>query len=283
MLALVPSRPPPPTVTSRRHALVARCRALARGGTPEQDLLLDGAHLVAEALSSGLSLELLLVDDSRADTPELAGLTAAVPPDRLVRVAPAVFPALSPLRTPSGLIGIARRPRRAVTDVLAGAAPLVVIGVDVQDPGNAGALLRAVEAGGATGVVFAGASADPWGWKALRGAMGSAFRLPVVRMALTPDAVAAARGAGLRLAAAVPAGGTPMSEADLTPPLALLLGGEGAGLPEEVVVAADLEVSIPMAGAVESLNLAVAGALLVYEARRQQEHDRQSATVLRRS
>lgn len=274
MLAHMTPLSAPPPITSRRHAVVARCRALAQGRGPEEDLLLDGAHLVAEALDSGLGLDVLLVDDSRADTPVVARLTAAVPADRIVRVAPAVFPAVSPVRTPSGLVAIARRPRHSPADVLGGAGPLVVIGVDVQDPGNTGALLRAAEAGGATGALFAGASADPWSWKALRGAMGSAFRVPLARMADARDAMAAARAAGLMLVAAVPAGGMSIYEADLTPPLALLLGGEGPGLPDDVVGAADVQVSIPMAGAVESLNVAVAGALLLYEARRQREPGR---------
>ena len=88
--------------------------------------------------------------------------------------------ALSPVRSSSAIVALAERPRDRSTRVYAGAGPLVVIAVDVQDPGNLGAIVRVAEAAGATGVVAAGASADPFGWKALRGSMGSALRLPIV-------------------------------------------------------------------------------------------------------
>jgi TrmH family RNA methyltransferase len=153
---------------------------------------------------------------------------------------------------------------------IAGERPMVVVAVDVQDPGNVGALVRSAEAGGATGVVATSGSADPFGWKALRGAMGSAFRLPIARVADAGEAIALVRRvAGLRIAATVATQGVVMGQADLTGALALVVGSEGAGLPDEVVAAADLKVTIPMTPRVESLNVAVATALLVYEARRQ--------------
>jgi len=152
--------------------------------------------------------------------------------------------------------------------------PLVVIAADVQDPGNFGALLRSAEAGGATGVIATESGADPFGWKALRGAMGSAFRLPVARVSDGAAAVALARSHGLRVAAAIGRGGTPMSDADLTGPLALVVGGEGSGLLEALVTAADARITIPMTPPVESLNVSVAAALLVFEARRQRASHR---------
>jgi len=85
---------------------------------------------------------------------------------------------MSPARTPSGVVGLARAARHTLEGVLQTAAPLVVVAVDVQDPGNVGAIIRAAEAAGATGVVATGSSADPFGWKALRGAMGSTFLVP---------------------------------------------------------------------------------------------------------
>jgi TrmH family RNA methyltransferase len=141
--------------------------------------------------------------------------------------------------------------------------------VDVQDPGNVGAIARTAEAAGATGLVLCGASADPFGWKALRGSMGSLLRLPVAGGVAWPDAVGAARAAGIALVATLPRGGQALDEADLGGPVAFLLGGEGPGLPPGVTAAADLTVSIPMQPPVESLNVSVAAALLVYEAARQ--------------
>jgi len=141
--------------------------------------------------------------------------------------------------------------------------------VDVQEPGNVGAMVRAAEAFGATGVVCCGASADAFGWKALRGSMGSALRLPVVSGVSTADALAAMRGLGVRVVATVPAGGARPESLDLRRPTALLFGGEGPGLPDDAVTAADARVSIPMRAPVESLNVAVAVALMTCEAARQ--------------
>jgi len=139
----------------------------------------------------------------------------------------------------------------------------------MQDPGNLGAIVRVTEAAGASGIAVAGRSADPLGWKALRGAMGSAFRLPIVLHRELDDAIAAVRAAGCSVIATVPRGGTSVFEADLTQAVAVLVGGEGAGLPPAVVQNADWRLTIPMEPPVESLNAAVTAALILYEARRQ--------------
>jgi TrmH family RNA methyltransferase len=118
-------------------------------------------------------------------------------------------------------------------------------------------------------VATSDASADPFGWKALRGAMGSTFRLPVAPHQDLDHAIDAARAAGIRVYATVPRGGTTLAAADLRRPCAVLLGGEGPGLPGALVGRADERLSIPMRGPVESLNVATAAALIVYEAARQ--------------
>ena len=147
--------------------------------------------------------------------------------------------------------------------------PLIVVAVDVQDPGNVGAIVRVAEAAGATGIVAAGVSANPFSWKALRGSMGSALRLPIVAGVAAGEAVDVSRSGGCRIVAAVPRDGRPIVEADLVGPLAILIGGEGQGLPGPLVDAADERVTIPMQAPVESLNAAVTAALILYEARRQ--------------
>jgi TrmH family RNA methyltransferase len=129
--------------------------------------------------------------------------------------------------------------------------------------------VRVSEAGGATGVIASGATADPFGWKALRGSMGSALRLPIVLMTSPADAIAEVRRNGCRAIAAVPRGGRSLYEIDWTGPLAALIGGEGQGLAAAIVDAADERVTIPMSPPVESLNAAATAGLIVYEARRQ--------------
>jgi RNA methyltransferase, TrmH family len=112
------------------------------------------------------------------------------------------------------------------------------------------------------------ATADPFGWKALRGAMGSSLRLPVARERLV-NAIARARTAGVRIFAAIPRGGTALSRCDLSGPAAILVGGEGAGLPGALLDEADERLTVPMKPPVESLNVSIAAALILYEASRQ--------------
>lgn len=177
--------------------------------------------------------------------------------------------AMSPVRTPSGWVAIAERPQTSLDDVFRPTPALVLTLIDVQDPGNVGAVIRAAEAGGATGVITSGATADPFGWKALRGAMGSAFRLPVASRVDAEDLVERARAQGVQVLATVPSGGSDHVATDLSRPVLIFLGSEGTGLAPDLIRFADHTVSIGMSGPVESLNVAVAAGVLVFEARRQ--------------
>jgi RNA methyltransferase, TrmH family len=256
-------------LTSRRNPIVARAKAAARGAL-DGAVLLDGAHLVADALDRGIRVRDAIVDSQRLDRPEIGRLV-----DRLARAGvevtaatPVVMAAVSPVRSASAIVALADRPSIAADDVYSGRAPLVVVAVNVQDPGNVGAVIRVAEAVGATGVVMAGASADPFGWKALRGSMGSALRLPVA-VCGESAIVAELRQHRCRIIATTPRGGRSPFDVDLTGPIALAIGGEGAGLPESILSAADERVTVPMQPPVESLNTAVTAAIVLYEALRQ--------------
>ena len=256
-----------PEVTSRQHRIVRAFKSAAR--RDDGAALLDGWHLLHEAAGAGIDIATIAIAGPPPAAHDSALIDQLKAHTDIVTVSTSVMEALSPVRSPSGVAAIVRV-RACTADQLVRPRPsLVVVAIDVQDPGNAGAIVRAAEAGGATGVVFAGESADPWGWKALRASMGSSFRLPVIR---EPDAdaiLATLSDARLRLLATVLRDGAPMHESDLRGDVALLLGSEGAGLDEAVVRTASGRISIPMAAAVDSLNVAVAAALLVYEARRQ--------------
>jgi TrmH family RNA methyltransferase len=258
------------TITSRQNPLVARFRAAARGeaGAP---LLLDGPHLLGDALAAHLSIVYAAVTAAALDREDVSALVVALGGAgvEVTIVSPPVMNAISPVRTPSGIVALADRPAGEPERMFAGAAPLVVVASDMQDPGNLGAIVRVAEAGGASGVVVTGGSADPFGWKALRGSMGSALRLPIAAGADTAAAVDDARRHYCRIVASVPRGGRSPFDADLTGPIALLVGGEGRGLDASIVEAADERVTMPMQAPVESLNAAVSAALIVYEARRQ--------------
>lgn len=254
-------------ITSRQHPMVKQCRAILRGD--DERLLLDGWHLVGDALASGLPIAWVAVDSGRsaADPPLVERAAAAGA--RIVQVTAPVLEAMSPVRSVSGVVAVCERPLVDPRAVLAPAPSLVLTALGVQDPGNVGALIRSADAGCATGVLLDGQTADPWGWKALRASMGSSFRLPVLRDEAAVERLRDWQLDGIRVVAADPRDGVPMNEAALTGPLTIVLGGEGGGLPASVLGMADLRVRIPMRPRVESLNVAVAAALLVYEAARQ--------------
>ncbi len=259
------------TITSRQNPIVARFRDAARGDAGGV-LLLDGAHLVGDALAAGITIQLAAVaagvEDKRDEVRHLiASLSRAGV--ELATVSSAVMDAISPVRSSSAVVALAERRVFDHEQLYRGGSPVVVIVADVQDPGNLGAIVRVAEAAGASGVVAAGTSASPFGWKALRGSMGSALRLPTASSANLDEATAEARRRGCRIVAAVPRDGLSIFDADLTGPIAILVGGEGQGLPPAMVDAADERVTIPMEAPVESLNAAVAAALILYEARRQ--------------
>ncbi len=187
----------------------------------------------------------------------------------MLSVADEVFAAMSPVRSPSGIVAIAERTPTDAAAIWNNRGGFALVAVDVQDPGNLGALIRTAEAGGVTGVVVSGASAHPFSWKALRGSMGSSIRLPIARAADVGKIIDCLRAAGTRTIASVARGGRAPDEIDWTGSIGLLLGGEGPGLSDSLVAQCDERVTVPMAPHVESLNVAVAGGVLIYAARRQ--------------
>ena len=193
----------------------------------------------------------------------------------VVAASESVMSAVSPVRAPSGAVALVVH-RPVALDHVFGHGPdesaCVIAPTGVQDPGNLGAIIRAADAAGAGGVAVTAGSADPYGWKALRGAMGSTFRLPVADMDDLARVVAMARDHCCRVWAAVPRGGRSVYETDLTGSVVLLIGSEGAGLEHPTAELADEAISVPMAPSVESLNVAVAAAVLLYEVRRQRSN-----------
>ena len=258
------------TITSRQNPLVARFRTAARGDVGGV-MLLDGAHLVGDAIAAAVTFQLAAVTPASVEEPVIRVLVNALHASgvEVITVSASVMDAVSPVKTPTGIVALAERPAIDADRLYAGTAALVVAAVDVQDPGNLGAIVRVAEAAGATGVAAAGVSANPFGWKALRGSMGSALRLPIASEITAEDAVADAQRHGCRIVATVPRDGRSLFEIDLAGPSLILIGGEGQGLSASLAEAADERVTIPMQAPVESLNAAVTAALIVYEAARQ--------------
>jgi TrmH family RNA methyltransferase len=269
-------------ISSRQNPIVSRFRELARGRGSDGTILLDGEHLVQEALGSGITLDTVAFAERVVDR-MAEGLVARVERAgaHTVRVPEQVLAAISPVRQPSGIVAIARAPMATLEHVLASSPQLLLVRAGVQDAGNVGAIVRAADGCGATGLITTESTADPFGWKALRGAMGSTFRLPIAVNQPLASTIERLDRLHIPLLAAVPRDGTPMPECDLTGPIAVMLGGEGAGLPDDIAARASARVTIPMRPPVESLNVAITGALILYEASRQRQQRAASPVAVR--
>ncbi len=259
---------PEMVLTSRSNARVKQLRAAFQGHPRLSGgmVAIEGDHLLEEALRSGMVLKTVFVSDSRA-TPR------AVPRGvEVLRLTGEVFGSVVETQSPQGVAALLVPPVWVLEDVMphAGPAALLLIAAGLQDPGNLGTLVRSAEAFGATGVLTTPGTVSAWNQKALRASVGSVFRVPVV--AATVSEIEDFRLRGVRLIAAVGAedsGVIAAHEMDLTVPCALMIGNEGAGLASEWTEMCDARVTIPCPGNVESLNAAVAGSLLLYEAARQ--------------
>ena len=178
--------------------------------------------------------------------------------------------ALSDTVTPSGLVAVCELPESGIEEVLAGAPRLIAVAVEISEPGNAGTLIRIADAMGAAAVILAGHSVDPYNGKCLRASAGSIFAIPVVVAPDGPATLAALRDAGLQVLATTVDGELDLDEAEplLAAPTAWLFGPESHGLSTEVADKADHRVRIPMAGGAESLNVAAAAAICLYQSAR---------------
>jgi TrmH family RNA methyltransferase len=239
------------TLISDKNPLLKEVRRLAAGGAPGEDrlVLAEGPHLLDEALRSGIEIHAVILAES---APEIVIAGGA----RVVRVLDGLFNKLASTESPQGVLALVRMPQGTQEDVVRGTALVVVLDC-VQDPGNAGSILRTAEAFGATGAVFLKGTVSPSNPKCLRASAGSAFRLPIVTE-IPP---------GLELYAADPRATLSVADARFAAPCAIVIGSEGSGVRPGLATQA-LGVKIPTA-AVESLNAAVAAGILLYEARRQ--------------
>jgi TrmH family RNA methyltransferase len=239
---------------------------LSRGAkTTHNNIAVEGLHLVQEAVTSGLNLDTVFLQEGTEGLLEQFPVGSA----EVLIVTREVFASATMTEHPQGVAALVEAPQftvQAMYQNSSGGIPLVVIAAGLQDPGNLGTLIRSAEAFGATGMILLPGTVSLWNAKTLRASSGSAFRLPVVART-ADDAFATLRSRGIRIFAAVARDGD--SEADLRGPSALLVGNEGSGLPDAWIEKADARVTIPLPGAVESLNAAIAGSVLLYDAMRQ--------------
>jgi TrmH family RNA methyltransferase len=250
-------------ISSAKNPKVADAARLHKRALREQDrrFLVEGAQGVREALaSSPPALERVFVQD---DMHELA-LRARERGVDVVHAAPSVLARLTSTVTPQGIVGVA--PFVDVALDALGADGCVAVLHEVRDPGNAGTIVRSTDAAGGTGVVFTASSVDVYNEKTVRASAGSVFHVPIVRDAPTPAAIEALRQRGFRILAMDAAGEEPLYATDVVQrPVAFVFGNEAAGLPDDVVRLADATVRVPHAGRAESLNLAAAATVCLFD------------------
>ncbi|HEX2239669.1 MAG TPA: RNA methyltransferase [Actinomycetota bacterium] len=219
-----------------------------------------------DALESGFRVTDIFVADVLVH--EGGWTDAEVPPETSVwRVTPPILKALADTTTPQGIVAVVGVPDRSIAGLED--PSLVVVLADVRDPGNAGTLIRSAAAAGADAIVFPRGSVDPFAPKTVRAAAGALFKIPVIRGVQALEAVQLLKQRGLVAVAAVARGGASPYEIDLARPLALVLGNEAWGLPVELRSQIDETATIPMPGATESLNVGIAGSIILFEAVRQ--------------
>ncbi len=255
-------------ITSRSNPLIRDLRALLRHPGRAGRCVVEGWRLLGAAVEAGVPLVDVLLTPEAARDPRWAGVRDRLhgAGTRQVVVASQVLGALTQVESPQGVLAIAARPPAASPAVLRDAQALLVVLDGVQDPGNVGTILRTAAAAGATAGITVGSTADPLGPKALRASAGAAFRLPLLHFGTAEDAAAALAGAGVRVIVADPRGARRAAEVSCARPLALVLGSERAGADPAWGRAGAEHVRLPIAGPVESLNVAAAAAVLLYRA-----------------
>ena len=261
-----------------RHLRVQRLRRLLRRSKvreAEHAFVAEGAKVVEAAMEAGAPIESLFVAAGwRSSAAAVAVVERAngiglrvfeLGPDVMERVADTVSP--QPVCAIVGAVDL------RLDELLSGSPSantrgVVIVCVDVRDPGNLGAILRVAGATGVSGVICCSGTVDPYNPKVVRASAGALFRMPLVTGVPPGQALGVLVEHGFRCWATVPAGGTDYALADLDGPTALVLGNEGAGLPEDVVARIDGALTIPMADGTESLNVAITAAVLCFEVAR---------------
>jgi RNA methyltransferase, TrmH family len=224
--------------------------------------LVEGAQAVGEALGRHPpALTTLLVDDPAGP---LAVRSSELGVE-VLHVSPEVIRALTSTVTPQGVLGVAPYVDGPVEAIATDEPSCVAVLHEVRDPGNAGTILRSADASGAGGVVFTSSSVDAYNPKTVRASAGSIFHLPIVRERSAPDAIMTLRERGFRIFAMDARGSENLYGADLAGRVAFVFGNEARGLPQDVVSLADATVRVPLGGAAESLNLAAAATVCLFE------------------
>jgi TrmH family RNA methyltransferase len=253
---------------SKQHQKVKRLRRLVGRRSARQAegvFVLEGAKVVSEALDAGARIEAVYTAAGARDEPVARrAFDAGV---RVFELAPGVMEQVADAVTPQPVLAVAAYVDVPVDEVLD--AQLLLVCVDVRDPGNAGTVLRSAEASGVGGVLFCDGSVDLYNPKTVRASAGALFHVPVVAGGNPVETLERIGESGFRRLGTAARGGTPYTDVDLRARVAIVLGNEAHGLDEDTVTRLDGLVTIPMEGRAESLNVGMAAAVICFEAARQ--------------
>jgi TrmH family RNA methyltransferase len=259
-------------ITGKDNTTIKYLRSLAepKYRKKERAFLIEGIRMVEEALRDNLGATMVVAAPSLVQRHGKGLLKLAenrhIP---VLWISGRLMDALSESKTPQPVMAVVTMREHAEEELLTHSSKLIVIAYQLQDPGNLGTIIRTAEAVGASGLALTQNTVDPFNAKAVRASMGSVLRLPVVTIPDHASFIRKCKEAGFQTAAAVLTGGKSHFETDFTGPTALVFGQEGAGLPQELVGDIDLPVRIPMAAPLDSLNVATAAAVILYEIVRQ--------------
>lgn len=258
-------------IASRENGRVLAARRLQQRKFRERErrFLIEGPHAIETALKSGAPV--LEIFHLWGDAPAAVDAVVRTAAERQVRCLPVtrhVLEALDTTEAPQGVVAVCAQVDVPTTDV-GDADGLVPLLVEIQDPGNLGTVLRSADAAGAGGLVLSEGSVDLYNPKVVRASAGSMFHLPVARDVPLGTAVHVLRERGFVVLASSPSGAGSVYETNLTGPVAVMFGNEARGLPDQALALADGIVRIPIRGRAESLNLAAAATVVLFEAARQ--------------
>ena len=256
-------------VTSRSNARLKELRRMFHEAAPDEqhEVAVEGWHLVQEAINSSLRVSTVFFSESARERATKFLLQLPRHAETLV-IPDQVFSSAVPTGTPQGIAALVQVKRHSLAEILRSQPALLVIAAGLQDPGNLGTIARSAEAFEATGLILTEKTVSAWNWKSVRASAGSLFRLPVVK-AETAAVLAELKAHGIAILATSSHKGTSMSEADLTRPVALMIGNEGSGIPKDMLAQTDEVIVIPHSAKVESLNAGIAASVVLYEASRQ--------------
>ena len=259
-------------VSSKDNSAIKYLRSLAdpKHRKKEQAFLIEGVKMVEEALRDGAGVTMIvaapvLVQHHGKGVLKLAESRGA----DLLWISERLMDAVSESKTPQPVMAVVRMKQHSREELLAHSAKFIVVAHRLQDPGNLGTIIRTAEAAGASGIALTENTVDPYNAKSVRASMGSILRLPVVSVGDLQTFLKTCTVKGFQTAATVVTGEKTHFDVDLTKPTVMVLGQEGAGLSEDIIAGIDLRVRIPMAETIDSLNVATAAAVILYEALRQ--------------